>query len=1176
MKNNPSPTFEFHVARDARDFYQFDQSIYSLSGNVIFPNFHAARVFSQKMNDRRDLAHFPERAVKASQINAMGLIDELLHIMFAQYRAQVNPNVLAETLASLQKQLGAEQLEQTLRAFGDQFPPLTVYRRQQTLDEYLGGESEALPHREITLEELLMLWLSNENPAFTPYRELFDDSNLEKHSAYRQVIQGIDSFFDDQPGLSGARGESFLDMLRAPAKASPHSLAGQLEYIRQNWGGLLGTDVYRLLSSLDFVSEEEKAIFWGPGPVQVADFSTLEFEPEQYSMDLDWMPRVVMLAKNTYVWLDQLSKQYDLPITTLDQVPDEELDRMASLGITTVWLIGLWERSKASQRIKQMMGNPEAVASAYSLYDYRISADLGGEEAMDDLRQRAWRRGMRIASDMVPNHMAVDSRWVLQHPDWFLSLDHSPYPGYSFNGVNLSSDDRVGVYLEDHYYDRTDAAVVFKRIDHWTGDTRYIYHGNDGTTMPWNDTAQLDYLKPEVREAVIQTILHVARQFPVIRFDAAMTLAKRHVQRLWYPEPGSGGAIPSRAEHGMTKGAFDAAMPVEFWREVVDRVAEEAPNTLLLAEAFWLMEGYFVRTLGMHRVYNSAFMHMMRDEDNAKYRNQIKSTLDFDPEILKRYVNFMSNPDEETAMEQFGKGDKYFGICTVMVTVPGLPMFGHGQFEGFGEKYGMEYRRAYWDEQPDGWLVRRHEREITPLLRRRYLFAEVANFRLYDFVTADGSVDENVLAYSNRSGDERSLVVYHNKWGDTRGWLRTSVAYLDKGSGEMRQDSLATGMNLNSDPALYLVMSDAAHGLEYLRHSRTLVDEGMYIELGAYQRHVFLDIREVYDENGAYAALDRSLRGRGVPSIQEAMTELVMQPMLQAYRKLINAETFTALLAAVAGDEPALETLMSALEAEERALWTEILAQLAEPDEPELAEESLAAETGDARMEAMATRRRQELAAILSLPDHLAELPFAPEAEDRAAWGGLFAWSFTHDLGQLAGQPDAAALTRSWMDEWLLGRQIEHALGAFGLDAEIARRISALAKILVSRQDLLLPADTDLAPNAGQPELLLHRLLNDSDVQNFLQVNRYGGVLWYNQEAFADLMQGLFLTGIVTNAVAEPDMADDELRAQIARLVAMYDEFMAADAQSGYQVEKLLSYWGDSDSEREPETGNLD
>ncbi len=234
---------------------------------------------------------------------------------------------------------------------------------------------------------------------------------------------------------------------------------------------------------------------------------------------------------------------------------------------------------------------------------------LGGDEAYQRLRERAWQRGIRLASDMVPNHMGIDSDWVLQHPDWFLSLPYSPFPSYSFNGKDLSPDEHVGIYIEDHYYDRTDAAVVFKRVDRWSGDTRYIFHGNDGTSMPWNDTAQLNYLREDVREAVIQTILHVARKFPIIRFDAAMTLAKKHYQRLWFPSPGTGGAIPSRSDHSMTKAQFDEVFPVEFWREVVERVASEVPDTLLLAEAFWLMEGYFVRTLGMHRVYNSAFMN---------------------------------------------------------------------------------------------------------------------------------------------------------------------------------------------------------------------------------------------------------------------------------------------------------------------------------------------------------------------------------------------------------------------------------------------------------------------------------------------------------------------------------------------------------------------------------------
>ncbi len=230
----------------------------------------------------------------------------------------------------------------------------------------------------------------------------------------------------------------------------------------------------------------------------------------------------------------------------------------------------------------------------------------------------------------------------------------------------------------------------------------------------------------------------------------------------------------------MTQAEFDAAMPEEFWREVVDRVAAEVPDTLLLAEAFWLMEGYFVRTLGMHRVYNSAFMHMLRDEDNAGYRQVIKETLEFDPEILKRYVNFMNNPDERTAVEQFGKGDKYFGVATLLATLPGLPMFGHGQVEGFTEKYGMEFRRAAWDERRDDWLVGRHEREIVPLLHRRGDFAEAHDFLLYDFAHDFGGVDENVFAYSNGSGGARSLVVYHNRYAETSGWIRDSVAYAVK------------------------------------------------------------------------------------------------------------------------------------------------------------------------------------------------------------------------------------------------------------------------------------------------------------------------------------------------------------------------------------------------------------
>ena len=451
----------------------------------------------------------------------------------------------------------------------------------------------------------------------------------------------------------------------------------------------------------------------------------------------------------------------------------------------------------------------------------------------------------------------------------------------------------ISLQIEDHYFTNSDAAVVFKRTDNWSGQVNYIYHGNDGTSMPWNDTAQLNYLKPEVREAVIQTILSVARKFPVIRFDAAMTLAKKHYQRLWFPEPGTGGAIPSRADYGTTREDFEAAMPVEFWREVVDRVAQEVPDTLLLAEAFWLMEGYFVRTLGMHRVYNSAFMNMLRDEKNAEYRQVMKNTLEFDPEVLKRYVNFMNNPDERTAVDQFGRGDKYFGVCTLMATMPGLPMFGHGQIEGFTEKYGMEYRRAYWDETPDSGLVDRHIRETFPLLRKRYLFAEVDDFLLYDFYTPEGHVDENVFAYSNRRGEECSLVVYHNKYASTKGWVKTSAAYAVKqpnGEKKLVQRSLAEGLGLNKSGDHFVIYRDHITGLEYIQPNYEIWEKGLYVELDAYKTQVLLDFHQVQDnEWHQYRNLLEYLNGHGVPSIDEALREIFLQPVHRAFRELVNA-----------------------------------------------------------------------------------------------------------------------------------------------------------------------------------------------------------------------------------------------------------------------------------------------
>ncbi len=1172
----PSPEMEFHISRQSRDRYQFDESLFTLNGNVILANFRAARIFAQKMNAQRDLVRHPENAVKAGQINALGLIDEILHFIIYNYRLQRNPTLWEKAVHWLNGKLREENVAFTIHQFLDEFPPLKVYRQDIRLDDYLSGETEGIPNYHVALEELLMLWLANANPAFSPYLELFDDRSLENFTVYQDLINSLEEFLNTQPGF-GTKNENIFKLLRAPAIASPHSLVGQLRYLQTEWSQLLGKYLYQLLTSLDFIREEEKPIFLGPGPSRVYKFTGVDFlEEERFSPDLHWMPRLVMLAKNAYVWLDQLSKEYNQHITMLHQVPDVELDKLSGWGFTGLWLIGIWERSPASERIKQMCGNPDAVASAYSLYDYTIAERLGGEEALNNLRNRAWKRGIRLAADMVPNHVGIYSKWLIEHPDWFISLDYSPFPTYSFNGVNLSEDNRVGIYLEDHYYSREDAAVVFKRVDHWTGDVKYVYHGNDGTSMPWNDTAQLNYIKPEVREAVIQTILHVARKFPVIRFDAAMTLSKKHYQRLWFPEPGTGGDIPSRSEFGIPRSDFNNAMPVEFWRELVDRVAEEVPDTLLLAEAFWMMEGYFVRTLGMHRVYNSAFMNMLRDEKNNQYRQLIKNVLEFDPEILKRYVNFMNNPDEKTAIEQFGKDDKYFGICTLMATMPGLPMFGHGQIEGYHEKYGMEYYRAYWDEEPDSDLINRHEREIFPLLQRRYLFAEVESFHLYDFYTPEGYVDENVFAYSNRIGQigseysQSALVVFHNRWAETRGWINSSVAFKDKNleNDTLIQTNLGNGIGLHNNVNYFTIFRDHVTGLENIRNNKVIYDEGLYIELKAYKYQVFIDFREVIDnEWQQYKKLTEYLNGRGTPDIEEALREILLHPVIYPFKEIINSEFFNWVIDNRIQPQKSIpehyQSLINEAQAKLQYLFQGI---------NEISEESI---DGTLLIQDVLWKLR----AALHLPVLAERYPLPKsrkyknvtkiinsgvnemtslEGGDIFSWAIILGWLFTHNLGKLLLNKGYEERSRQLIDEWLLDKIIANTIKELGLDTDIAWDAVTCIKILVRFQNWF----NEPPPKKTRTLRILKNWLSDPNIQQYLRINTYRGTIWFNKEAMEALLRWMLTIQVISVLVDEvgkglrkPDetVTNDMLDA--------YDDIrkiLKASANSEYKVENLL------------------
>ena len=1188
---------EFHISRAARQRYQFEDTLFSFNGNVIFADLGACRAFAHKMNQVREAHKHPELSVHAGQLFAMGLIDEVSHLVMAQYRKKFDPEVMNAALDWFGGQVGAQEVDKLLLTFVEHFPGRSVMRGEETPQKWLSGSTEGMSHRAVALEELLLLWTANRNEAFKQFGELFEEKALAEKTVYRQVTQQLPQYFATRPlvPLGGAGQVSLIDLLRAPANNAPHSLSEQLSLIRKLWRPLLGDSVDRLLMIAGEILREEELAVWmqfnpdagrtraaaedaarqrrergeqqWPSIVsksEVPVFGDPQFEYEKFSADTAWMPSTVLIAKSTYVWLAQLSKQYGRGIRRLDEIPDEELETLARRGLNSLWLIGVWERSRASKAIKLLCGNSDAVASAYSLYDYRIAEDLGGEPAYINLRDRAFRKGIRLASDMVPNHMGIDSPWVVEHPEWFIARPHPPYPAYTFEGPDLSNDGRVEIKIEDHYFTQTDAAVVFRRRDKFSGETRFIYHGNDGTSFPWNDTAQLDYLNPAVREQVIQTILYVARLFPVIRFDAAMTLAKRHFHRLWFPGPGSSGAIPSRAEYAMSDEEFNRIVPQEFWREVVDRVAAEVPGTLLLAEAFWLMEGYFVRTLGMHRVYNSAFMNMMRDEENAKYRSVIKNTLEFDPDIMKRYVNFMSNPDERTAIDQFGSGDKCFGVAVLMSTLPGLPMFGHGQIEGFTEKYGMEYQRPRYDETPNHWLVERHEREIAPLLKKRWLFAESSNFLLYDFFEGSGAVNENVFAYSNRNGDERALVVYNNRYGTAHGTIDYSAAYADKGAGQLRQQRLREGLGMIGDSGVVLAWCDSLTGLEYLRRANVLAERGLTLELHAYQSYVLLNWRELRPTaDQPWDRLCDQLNGRGVPNLEEALVLLELEPVHAALRALLDPDLIRELADFAEQPPPTVsadrKTTREHKEFIEK-VWTrfEVFFRAAE-----YAPRSL---TGIERLtpdEQLGKTFRECLASVMQIPN--LETAFSkpwpltarrvlpnqsPHHTATALWGPAFAWCAIDCMAAAIDPRNQHRAALELFDRLRLREPFAVAFRALGIEGEDAWRAASRVKAL-----LLANAASDHAKptNGDRRTVLPPSLWSDPDVRWLTGVHQSGDRSYLVKEPFEELLWWLQLPALLKLAT-KPE------RTAAAAVVGAIDDAIAAVEASGYEPDKLLAF----------------
>ncbi|MCU0260620.1 MAG: alpha-amylase family glycosyl hydrolase [Ilumatobacteraceae bacterium] len=446
---------------------------------------------------------------------------------------------------------------------------------------------------------------------------------------------------------------------------------------------------------------------------------------------------------NTAAWLRELG-------ATLDQVSDTEWDRITPAGVDTVWLMGVWERSPAGRaialdspslvdelrRVLPDLTDDDVLGSAYCIRRYEVDARFGGRDGLAAARAALAARGVRLMVDFVPNHVAPDHPWLVEHPDRF---------------VRGTPDDLV------HH------PAAFLAV----GDA-VIARGRDPYFPPWPDVAQLDAFSPSLRAAATDTLLDIASQADGVRCDMAMLMLTDVFARTW------GGRV-------------GAAPDTEYWADVIDAVRAVHPGFLFVAEAYWDLE-HALQQLGFDHCYDKRLYDRLLHESPASVRGHLCADLAYQ----RGLVRFTENHDEPRVAAVTASHDAVRAAAVVVATLPGATLWHEGQMAGWRTRLPVFLgRRPH--EPTDADLVAFHERLLAaaPSIRRGdWALCTTSGW-------PDDPSHDQLLTWCWRDGAQRHLVVVND--ADRRAAGRVHVPWDDLAGSTWQLDDLLSGGRFDRD-----------------------------------------------------------------------------------------------------------------------------------------------------------------------------------------------------------------------------------------------------------------------------------------------------------------------------------------------------------------------------------------
>jgi len=388
-----------------------------------------------------------------------------------------------------------------------------------------------------------------------------------------------------------------------------------------------------------------------------------------------WPRQPLIYEINAWVWLTHLERKYKNKFD-LSSIPASEWDELKHLGADGVWLMGVWARSPAGTKISRE--NPElnreyrsilpdfteadVSGSPYCIKSYTVEPHLGGKKALAVARRELAARGLSLLLDFVPNHVAPDHPWVMQHPEYFVQ------------GTAESL--------------REDPSAFFQ------AGNAIIARGRDPYFAPWPDTAQVNAFDPGLRSAVVATLNDIAGQCDGVRCDMAMLMLTNVFKKTWAKYVGS---VP----------------PTEYWKEVITGVRKQNAGFTFIAEAYWDLEWELIQN-GFDYCYDKRLYDRLVHESAESVRGHLLADVNYQQHMIR----FLENHDEPRAAATFPP-HKSRAAAVALLTLPGAKLLHEQQMDGFRKHLSVHLGRR--PEEPEDVELHSFYRKLLNSVRNTAL-----------------------------------------------------------------------------------------------------------------------------------------------------------------------------------------------------------------------------------------------------------------------------------------------------------------------------------------------------------------------------------------------------------------------------------------------------------------------